>query len=241
MAFDTRSLDDYVDVPERIAEFRANYPEGSLQPADPTTPYRIETLTVTLQGETGPFEATKTFLVYVAAAYRHPDDMRPGIGMAWEPLPGQTPYTRNSELMNAETSAWGRAIVAALAADSKRGVSTRGEVRARQAERDHHATATTDPSPAPDTPQSAEPVPVPIPGQASAGEASTGESPLLNTSSALARRMFAVLNAAGIKDKADRLAEVSAIIGREIASSSEMTDFEARQVVATLEVKDGKP
>jgi hypothetical protein len=29
---------------------------------------------------------------------------RPGIGMAWEPFPGRTPYTKASELMNAETS-----------------------------------------------------------------------------------------------------------------------------------------
>ena len=36
--------------------------------------------------------------------------------------------------MVAETSAWGRAIVAALAADTKRGVASADEVRARRAE-----------------------------------------------------------------------------------------------------------
>jgi len=91
---------DYVDVAERIREFKDKYPDGTLQAADFMEPYRVAEV------------AGKTFVVYVAAAYRTPDDPRPGIGMAWEPFPGTTPYTRDSELMNAETSAWGRAIVA---------------------------------------------------------------------------------------------------------------------------------
>ena len=55
--------------------------------------------------------------------------------MAFEPFPGRTPYTRGSELQNAETSAWGRAIVAALAADTNRaGVASADEVRNRRAD-----------------------------------------------------------------------------------------------------------
>jgi len=91
---------DYVDVAERIKEFKAKYPDGTLQPADPLEPFKLVDV------------AGKTFVFYSAAAYRAPDDPRPGIGIAWEPFPGTTPYTRDSELMNAETSAWGRAIVA---------------------------------------------------------------------------------------------------------------------------------
>jgi len=55
--------------------------------------------------------------------------------MAYEQWPGRTPYTRDSELQNAETSAWGRAIVAVLAADTKRGIASQEEVRNRSAER----------------------------------------------------------------------------------------------------------
>jgi len=117
-------LGDYVDVPTRIAEFREKHPGGSLQPFDPTHPYRIETI------------GDRTYIVVVAAAYRSPDDLRPGIGMAYEQWPGRTPYTRDSELQNAETSAWGRAIVATLAADTKRGIASAEEVRNRQAERE---------------------------------------------------------------------------------------------------------
>ena len=39
-------------------------------------------------------------------------------------------------MQNAETSAWGRAIVAALAADTTVGIATQDEIRNRQAERD---------------------------------------------------------------------------------------------------------
>lgn len=112
--------EDYVDVATRIVEFRSKYPEGSLQPVDPGEPVKVITI-----GE-------KTFLQYVAAAYRGPDDAHPGIGVAWEPFPGRTPYTRDSEAMVAETSAWGRAIVAALAADTKKGIASADEVRVAQ-------------------------------------------------------------------------------------------------------------
>lgn len=114
-------LSGYVDVAERRRQFREQYPDGRLQPVDPARPFEILEL------------GGATFVVYVAAAYRSPDDTRPGIGAAWEPFPGRTPYTRDSELQNAETSAWGRAIFASLALDEAR-VASADEVRARQAD-----------------------------------------------------------------------------------------------------------
>lgn len=115
---------DYIDVASRIVEFREKHPDGSLQPADVSQPYRVERI------------GDETYIVVVAAAYRSPEDTRPGIGMAYEIYPGRTPYTRGSELQNAETSAWGRAIMAALAADARKGVASADEMRNRQAERD---------------------------------------------------------------------------------------------------------
>lgn len=112
---------EYKDVPARIADFKAKHPEGCLRPANPDEPYKIEAL------------GGEFFIVYTAAAHRSPDDPCPGIGVAWEPFPGKTPYTKNSELQNAETSAWGRAIVAVLASESKH-VASAEDVRNRQAD-----------------------------------------------------------------------------------------------------------
>ncbi len=123
MANHDERLADYVDVAERIRTFRELYPEGSLQPYNPARPFEI----VEIGGQ--------TFVTYTAVAYRRPDDELPGIAIAWEPFPGKTPYTRDSELQNAETAAWGRAIVAALAADTKK-IATVDEVRARREARD---------------------------------------------------------------------------------------------------------
>lgn len=109
---------DYIDVASRIVEFRGKYPEGSLQQQD------LQFVDF----------AGGSWVVYTAAAYRTPDDARPGVGTAWEPVPGKTSFTRDSELQNAETAAWGRAIVAALAADTKKGIASSEEVRNRQPE-----------------------------------------------------------------------------------------------------------
>lgn len=120
---------NYNDVPSRIAEFREKYPKGTLQQL------KLEFSEV----------AGKWWVIYTAAAYRTPDDERPGHGTAWEPVPGKTPYTKDSELQNAETAAWGRAIVAALAANTKRGISSAEEVRNRRADQDAPTQAEPDP------------------------------------------------------------------------------------------------
>jgi len=107
---------DYIDVATRIVEFREKFPQGSLQQV------KYEFVVVN----------NKSWIVYTAAAYRAPDDERPGIGTAWEPIPGPTNFTRDSEVQNAETAAWGRAMVAALAVDTKKGIASSEEVRNRQ-------------------------------------------------------------------------------------------------------------
>jgi hypothetical protein len=76
----------------------------------------------------------RVYIAFTAAAYRNADDKLPGIGTAWEPIPGPTSFTRDSEMQNAETAAWGRAIVAVLAADTRKGIATRDEVANRRGE-----------------------------------------------------------------------------------------------------------
>ena len=113
---------DYIDVAARIVEFRGKFPNGSLQPWK--DPYIAEVKM--------PDGSIKSFMVYAAAAYGSPEDKLPGVGYAWEPIPGPTNFTRDSELQNAETAAWGRAMVAKLAVDTKKGIASSEEVRNRQ-------------------------------------------------------------------------------------------------------------
>lgn len=109
------SMDDYVDVAERIRLFAERFPDGCLQS-------ELEALRNAEGGIEGWFCR--------AFAYRSAEDERPGMGHAYEPVPGKTPYTRDSEAMNAETSAWGRAIIA-LGFPTKK-IASRQEVTARQ-------------------------------------------------------------------------------------------------------------
>jgi hypothetical protein len=105
----------YIDVAARIEAFYDKYPDGSLQ----MEPYEW----VTVDGA--------MFIQSRAWAYRTPDDTRPGVGTAWEKVPGSTPYTRGSELMNLETSCWGRAL-AALGVATRQGIATTQDVAQAQ-------------------------------------------------------------------------------------------------------------
>ena len=126
---------DYIDVAERLQEMREKYPDLSMQ--------QVSMEFRTFGG--------KDWVVYVAAAYRTPDDPRPGIGSAWEPVPGPTPYTKDSEVQNAETSAWGRALIA-IGASTKNGIASSEEItnrtgdepRRAQAHQDFEASASED-------------------------------------------------------------------------------------------------
>ena len=100
---------DYVDVAERLRVFYAKHPDGSIQ----------SELTRLPDG-----------WLCKAFAYRSPADSLPGIGHAFEPVPGRTTFTKDSEAMNAETSAWGRAIVACGFPTKK--IASADEVRNRQ-------------------------------------------------------------------------------------------------------------
>lgn len=114
MAQSKIDMSGYKEVSERIADFRSKHPEGSLQSEIVPSPF-------------------DGFVIVKGYAYRTADDERPGIGLAWEPVPGKTPYTRDSELQNAETSAWGRAIIAVGASDAQK-VASANEVRNRRAD-----------------------------------------------------------------------------------------------------------
>ena len=107
---------DYVEVADRLQEFFGRYPDGSLQ-TDPPTFMEV---------------GGQQWVLIRALAYRTPEDQRPGVGTAWELIPGRTPFTKGSEVMVGETSAWGRAM-AALGIATKKGIATGHEVRMAKA------------------------------------------------------------------------------------------------------------
>jgi hypothetical protein len=111
-------LADYVDVKTRVAEFYAKHPEGRLTTAEA---YISED------------PDGKVRVWCHAKAYRTPDDPLPGDGWSYLEVPGSTPYTRGSEIENAETSAWGRAI-GALGIGIARSIATTDEIDAKAGE-----------------------------------------------------------------------------------------------------------
>lgn len=116
MADDKFMDDGYNEVSDRIIEFREKHPDGFFRTRFVDVP--------------PPFN--DRFIAVEASIYRKPGEEPTGVDMAWEPVPGKTPFTKDSELMNASTSAVGRALIYALAADARSGVASANEVRNRQ-------------------------------------------------------------------------------------------------------------
>lgn len=87
-------LSGYVPVVERLQRALAAYPELRIV----ERPARVVEL------------GDSVFVVASVTVHRTPDDPLPTSAEAWEPFPGRTPYTRNSEAANAATSALGRAL-----------------------------------------------------------------------------------------------------------------------------------
>ncbi len=109
-------LSNYVDVPTRFAMALERWPELRL------IENRPEVITVN----------DKIFIAVTVQAWRTPDDPIPAQATAWEPIPGLTPFTRNSEMMNASTSALGRVLGFMMSFGPK--MASVEEVRNRQPE-----------------------------------------------------------------------------------------------------------
>lgn len=110
----------YTDALRR--RFLDAHPEGALGPLDPRVPFRIQKVKV-LDDRGHPEK--RVYVVYTATAHRGPQDPRPGVGVAWVPVPGGDEITRGREVQVAETIAWGRAIKAVLPVESPRARAVR--------------------------------------------------------------------------------------------------------------------
>lgn len=111
------NLDGYVDVATRLRLALERFPDLRAQAGAPSV--------VTVE--------SRTFVSVTVTVWRSPDDPLPAIASAWEPFPGRTPFTRDSEMMNAETSALGRALgLVGIGID--RSLSSSDEVLTRKAD-----------------------------------------------------------------------------------------------------------
>jgi hypothetical protein len=176
------NLDGYVTVPERIALFYKRYPEGSLQMDAPEF--------VQVDG--------KQWVIGRAYAYRTPEDQRPGIGTAWEVIPGTTPFTRGSEIMNLESSAWGRCI-GSLGIGIDKSIATYDEIEAAKAR--NTVVRTTEAIP--DDPWQTE---APAPQY----KTTTKGSSMYPATEGQVKAIHAILGKQGTSDSLDKLAAVNA-------------------------------
>jgi len=217
----------YIEVPERVAQFYELYPEGRIASSPPIvvmiegdTGKHLELLPSDDGGEAwmlvdGPdtdggfFVRHQTYIQVTTTVWRTPDDPSPCVGSAWELYPGRTPYTKESEAMNAETSAVGRALWAA-GIEARRGAASAEDVeKALVAEVDRELASRRPQQ------QQREPQARPI------------------TKGQLTK-LAIVFGEAGIEEREQRLAIAAALVGREVASSKELTTREASQLIEVL-------
>jgi hypothetical protein len=142
----------------------------------------------------------KKWVIGRAYAYRTPDDPRPGIGTAWEIVPGTTPFTRGSEIQNLETSAWGRAI-GALGIGIDASIATLDEVQqAKERSKVMHTTEAI-----PDDPWQTQ-TDTPAPSY----RAPTKGSSMYPATPGQVKAIHAILGKQGTRDDIDKLAAVNA-------------------------------
>lgn len=207
------NLDGYIDVPSRIKLFMARHPEGSLQMGPPEF--------IDIEG--------KKWVIGRAYAYRTPDDPRPGIGTAWEIVPGTTPFTRGSEIQNLETSAWGRAI-GALGIGIDASIATLDEVQhAKERTKVMHTTEAI-----PDDPwQTQTDTPAP------AYRAPTKGSSMYPATVGQVKAIHAILGKQGTRDDLDKLAAVNAWLASmnkdAVSSIAEVNKHDASGLIDSLQ------
>ena len=109
------NLGDYVDVPTRLAEALKRWPDLRIQETKP--------IIVTVDNQ--------QYVEISCTVWRDSTDLMPTVAYCWEPIPGRTPYTKGSEMMNASTSCLGRAL-GFLGMGIGKSIASRNEVQARQ-------------------------------------------------------------------------------------------------------------
>jgi hypothetical protein len=116
------NLDNYVTVNERLAAALKEFPELRIVEEAPEVRL-VENI---------------AYIEVCVSVYRNTDDPLPAIARAWEPWPGKTPFTRDSEMMNAATSALGRAL-GYMGLGLGKSIATADEVQLRRDDNEHNS------------------------------------------------------------------------------------------------------
>jgi len=109
------NLGDYVDVPTRLAQALKQFPDLRIQETKP--------IIVTVDNQ--------QYVEISCTVWRDLNDLLPTVAYCWEPIPGKSPFTKGSEMMNASTSCLGRAL-GFLGMGIGKSIASRNEVQARQ-------------------------------------------------------------------------------------------------------------
>ncbi len=202
MAFD---MSNYVDVAERLKLALEKWGEGLRIQCDPPKVVTIN---------------DRTFIEVTTRAWRTPDDPLPSVATAWEPFPGQTTFTKNSEMMNCETSSLGRCL-GMMGVGVRNSIATSNEVRNRQNDReDHPTTHVPQQRVAPEKPKPDTNV-IPIGEKTTGGGISTAQK---NFVSKLVREC-----------KLDSVSDMASnLLGRDVAAVEDLSTREASMVIKAL-------
>jgi hypothetical protein len=202
MAFD---MSNYVDVAERLKLALEKWGEGLRIQCDPPKVVTIN---------------DRTFIEVTTRAWRTPDDPLPSVATAWEPFPGQTTFTKNSEMMNCETSSLGRCL-GMMGVGVRNSIATSNEVRNRQNDHeDHPTTHVSQQRVAPDKPKPETNV-IPIGEKVTGGGISTAQKNFV-------AKLVRECKLESVGDMASNL------LGRDINAVEDLTTREASMVIKAL-------
>jgi hypothetical protein len=197
------NLDNYVDVPTRLRMALEKYPDLRVQESQPT--FREVN--------------DKLYIEIRCTVWRDKDDQLPCIAYCWEPFPGRTPYTKDSEQMNASTSALGRALgMMGFGIDHK--MASKQEVMARQEQPRVEIARYDDGEPIPD-PFTGEPQTNVIPMKAGPGKASEKQIGMIRV----------LAKTRGFTPGSQTMREIGSVLNREVVKLDELSKQEASAVI----------
>ena len=198
------NLDNYVDVPTRLNLALKKYPDLRIQESKPQI---VEV------------DAQK-YIEISCTVWRDANDPMPVVAYCWEQIPGKTPYTRGSEMMNSSTSCLGRAL-GFLGMGIGKSIASRDEVQTAQAKQSATQLAAVVPM--------RDDVEVPFPD----------EPQRVYPSSKQLGMMRGLANGQGIKGD-DLKAYCTNVLGRDIHTTGDLTKQDISKVIDALKLGEIK-